>query len=187
MVSNAKAVIDFTAALDVEGTQMLILDRTKPNINNQESIYDMRLNVSTDFMDDVVYEVDLITYIYSNRKDLEWYVLTSDMLGRAESLKIPDGIYTVSIRVNNTYTTTHNFIVYQEIKEAAQKVLNDAGYSVYVSNYSFEYQNSTKYDFEKMTLISTLLTAIERNSLDGNIEAASKAMYQLKRILNLKK
>ena len=185
-IASTGVVIDFTAGLNNTGTELHILDCTKPDVDNTDTIYDLRLNLSSTVSGTTLYEIDLIAYIYSNRKDREWYVITSDMLGLGEGLVIPDGIYTVSIRANNTYTRTHNFVVYREVKAKAKELMTQAGYKVEVSSNSFQYQNSTKYDFEQMALISSLLTAIELNSLDGDLTAVTSAFKQLKRILKIK-
>lgn len=185
-IASTGVVIDFTAGLNNTGTELHILDCTKPDVDNTDTIYDLRLNLSSTASKAILYEVDLIAYIYSNRKDREWYVITSDMLGLGEGLVIPDGIYTVSLRANNTYTRTHNFVVYREAKAKAKDLLTQAGYKVNVSDNSFQYQNSTKYDFEEMSIVASLLTAIEIHSLDGDLTAVTSAFKQLNRILKIK-
>lgn len=184
--ASTGVVIDFTAGLNNTGTELHILDCTKPDVDNTETIYDLRLSLTSTVNSTALYEVDLIAYIYSNRKDREWYVITSDMLGIGEGQVIPDGIYTVSIRANNTYTRTHNFVVYREILTKAKAILSQAGYKVEVGSNSFQYQNSTKYDFEEMALLSSLLKAIEVNSLDGDLTAVTSAFKQIRRILKIK-
>ena len=185
-IASTGIVIDFYGVLSGDGKTLTIYDKTKPQPDVTDTIYDLRLSLTTDFMVQGVYEIDLISYIYSNRKDREWYVITSDMVGLGEDKELPDGIYTVTIRVNNTYSTTHTFVVFKKAYTLAKSILTEAGYKVTVSTNNFEYQNSTKYDWEKMTIISTLVSAMEMNSLDGNIEAVKSAFKQLNRILNIK-
>ena len=185
-IASTGIVIDFYGVLSEDGKTLTIYDKTKPQKDVTDTIYDLRLSLTTDFMVQGVYEIDLISYIYSNRKDREWYVITSDMVGLGEDKELPDGIYTVTIRVNNTYSTTHTFVVFKKAYTLAKSILTEAGYKVTVSTNNFEYQNSTKYDWEKMTIISTLVSAMEMNSLDGNIEAVKSAFKQLNRILNIK-
>jgi len=185
-IASTGVVIDFTIGLNHEGTEIHVMDCTKPDVDNTDTIYDLRLSLVSEATNTTLYEVDLIAYLFSNRKDREWYVITSDMLGIGEGQLIPDGIYTISIRANNTYTRTHNFVIYREIREKAKLKLLEAGYKVEVGTNSFQYQNSTKYDFEEMSLIYSLLSAIETNCLDGNLEAVRVAFKQIKRILKIK-
>ena len=182
--ASTGVVIDFTARIE-DGNKLVIVDTTKPQPDFTDTIYDWRLSLTTDFMKEGIYEVDLIAYLYSNRVDRELYIITSDMVGKPESSVLPDGLYTVSIRVNNTYTRTHNFMIMQTIEAEATKVLDEAGFKVDVRPNSYQYQNSTKYDYEKMSLVYSLLSSIQNNALDGNYDAVKAAYTQLKKLLKL--
>jgi hypothetical protein len=132
-----------------------------------------------------VYERDLIEYLYQNRIDREWFRITADMVGKKEGDDIPDGIYTISIRVNNTYTTTHKFVVYREIKAQVDAKLAEVGFKVDVRKNSYEYQNSTKYNFEQYSILYSLISSLENNATDGNEASALEAFTQLRKFIKL--
>ena len=131
------------------------------------------------------FEADLITYLQYNRVDREWFIVTPDMLGYSEGQPIPDGVYTASIVVNNTYTVQHTFLLFNDVETAIEGLLSDAGYVIKVSEIDLRYQNSDKYDFENYSILASLLAAIKENAIDGNIEAAQQALKQAQRVLNI--
>lgn len=182
--ASTGVIYDFYGELTSDGRELLIKDCTKPEKDVTDTLYDIRLFLSTSFTSSL-YEADLIAYLYQNRIDREWFRITADMVGKKEGDVIPDGIYTVSIRVNSTYTTTHNFVVYREIKELVDAKLAEVGFKVDVRSNSYEYQNSTKYNFEQYSILYSLISSIENNATDGNMEAVKAAFTQIKKYLKI--
>lgn len=182
--ASTGVIYNFYGELTSDGKELLIKDCTMPEKDVTDTLQDIRLFISTDFTS-TLYEADLIAYLYQNRIDREWFRITADMVGKKEGDNIPDGMYTISLRVNSTYTTTHTFVVYREIKTAVDAKLAEVGFKVDVRNNSYEYQNSTKYNFEQYSILYSLMSSIENNAYDGDVTATKAAFTQIKKYLKL--
>lgn len=183
-------VLDFYPRLDIgpedEGQvfHVVIEDTTVANPLFTDNITSLLLYVSSSYTPIEDYEADLIHYIYSSRVDKEWYVLQSDMLGLGEAQPFPDGLYDITIQINNTNTTNHKFFIFHEIETKIQGLLDEAGFKVEATENNLAYQDSNKYDFETYSILYSLLATMRTNSLDGNTKAAEQALLKAQRVLS---
>lgn len=179
---NFEVVIDFYAVLDTP-QEMVIIDTSYIDRYTNFEIKTMQLTLTNSIMPDYIHTADLIPYIYSKKRDKQLYTITSDMLGLSEGQVLPDGSYTVTIDVNNAFSTENTFIVFQDVEEKTLTILRDSGFSIDTDQTNLLYQDSNKYDFELMTILASLLETIKQNALDKNIEAAMEALDKLQRTL----
>lgn len=163
--------------------ELYFFDMTRTDMVTNYRINTLTFTLQSKYLPNQLYNVDVMPYIYTQREHREWYKVTSDMVGINEGQPIPDGVYSASFLVNNMYTTTHTFIVYQTIEKEIKTLLSSAGFRVDSDEVNLLYQNSDKYDFETLSILYSLLGAIERNALDANITGAEEALIKAQRIL----
>ena len=180
--------IDFYPFLEempkgVLSKRLIFKDTTKNRVYTGEQINTLTIKLTSHYMPNKVYEADVMPYIYTERKNLEWFSLTSDQLGVSEGEAIPDGVYQATFYVNNAYQVTHSFMVIQSLWKEANAVLSKAGFSVDVSGTNLYYQHATKYDFELMAILYSLLGSLRLNMYRGDLEAAETAFLKAKRVL----
>lgn len=183
-------ILDFYPRLDIQPEddnqvfRVVLEDTTVVNPFFTENITSLHLYVSSSYTPIQDYEIDLIPYLTATRVDREWYVLQSDMLGLGESQPFPDGLYDITIQINNTYTTNHKYFIFHEIESKIQELLDEAGFKVDATENNLAYQGSNKYDFETYSILYSLLAAIRTNSLDGKTQAAEQALLKAQRVLS---
>ena len=145
-------------------------------------IYSLQIRVQ---YADKEYNGDVLHYISTKRVDRELFVIEADMLGFPTGAVMPDGVYTVTMTVNNTYTRKHSFMLFYELEKEITKLFTDSGYKVTADQFNLQYQNSDKYDYETYSILASLLASIEQNMLDGDLDAANTAYVKAKKILKL--
>lgn len=183
-------MIDFTPVLQIRPEdqdkvfRIVFLDTTRNSNSGPFTINSLGFRITSDNLQ-VPYEADALVYLMTERKDREWYMVESDMLNLGEGQPIPDGVYTASFTVNNTTTTEHSFVVFRDTELAITSLLNNAGFFVDTNVSTLDYQDSNKYDFERFSILYSLLGTIRQNSLDGDAEAVKEALYKAKRILTI--
>lgn len=178
--------IDFYPIIYKEDPFTLVfLDTTRLEIPTSFNISSLTFTLQSPYISDGIFNLDVLPYLSAYQADKEWLRVTSDMLGVDEGQPIPDGAYTASFVVDNTYTTTHTFMVYQNFKYEVQQLVADSGFKIDLMETNLAYQNSDKYDFEKMAMVTTLLATLEQSMLDGDIVAAEEALSKGKAILQL--
>lgn len=145
-------------------------------------IYSLQIRVQ---YADKEYNGDVLHYINTKRVDRELFVVEADMLGFPTGAVMPEGVYTVTMTVNNTYTRKHSFMLFYELEKEITKLFTDSGYKVTADQFNLQYQNSDKYDYETYSILASLLASIEQNMLDGDLDAANTAYVKAKKILKL--
>ena len=174
--------IDFYPVLEDNYT-LVFEDTTKLENPQSYEIDTMEFTLTSPYLPNTTYTADAINFYYTQKQDKEWYRVTSGQLGLAETQWIPDGVYEASFKVNNQYTTTHKFMVFQDFETKTNALLNNAGYSVDTDETNLLYQNATKYDFETYSILYSLLAQLKQFMLDGDVTAAEEALVKGTRIL----
>lgn len=101
----------------VDDNTILLMDVTKGYGKTLPTkIYSMSLNiVSANIPTGSIDNLDVLTYMQSNRVDFELFKITNGTLGLQEGTAIPDGIYNFTLYINNSISATYSIVVITEI------------------------------------------------------------------------
>jgi len=122
--------MDIKAGL-IDTYRIIVYDETRNSVSKLPSVvHSISLDVLSDIVSqDSARDLDVLGYMYSNRNESELYIIDSNTLGLPKGLEIPDGTYTIVVRVNNVEDSRINVVVLtsiqRKIKELSEFMPND--------------------------------------------------------------
>lgn len=174
--------------LQVDDYTIKVIDNTLVDqISPINEINNMTLDIiGANVLDGGVYDIDIIPYIKTYKRDREIYEITSDVLGIGTSVIIPDGTYTLTWTINNIYTITHTFCVYNTIKKAVDELLTNVNYNVEVTTTDVDligdYCNG---DIEQVRLAQAMLDSLRVAAAIGSTTQCNDLLNKLNRLLTI--
>lgn len=133
-------------------------------------------------------DIDLIAYLSTKKVQNELYIITSESLGLAESVDIPDGVYIITYNINNQYIKEVKFLMYENVRARTIDLLNEVNYKVIVGDYDISYIKDSidsPYDIEKARIASNLLTMLEEYTQIPDEVEVNNTLDKLERILEI--
>jgi hypothetical protein len=108
--------------VEVDSANILLYDKTQlRNSNFPPNIFSIKMDIiSANIPNGIIRDIDILAYIQENKRDYEMYRITGSVLGLKEGIDIPDGVYTVVIKINNIVDSEHSIAVVTEVKEAVR-------------------------------------------------------------------
>lgn len=174
--------------LQVDDYTIKVIDNTLANqISPINEINNMTLDIiGANVLDGGVYDIDIIPYIKTYKRDREIYEITSDVLGIGTSVIIPDGTYTLTWTINNIYTITHTFCVYNTVKKTVDELLTNVNYNVEVTTTDVDligdYCNG---DIEQVRLAQAMLDSLRVAAAIGSTTQCNDLLNKLNRLLTI--
>lgn len=174
--------------LQVDNYTIKVIDNTAPNqISPINIINSMTLDIiGSNVLNGGVYSIDIIPYIKTYKRDKEIYEITSEVLGLGSDTIIPDGTYTLTWVINNMYTTTHIFCVYNTIRKAINELLTNVNYNVEVTTTDVDligdYCNG---DIEQVRLAQAMLDSLRVAAAIGSKTQCNDLIDKLNRLLTI--
>lgn len=134
-----------------------------------------------------VENLDILQYLYFNRVDNELYRITPETLGLSSNSSIPDDIYYLTFRVNNTEEYKLDFIVLDEVSDKIKKLVNSIDVDINIEDNSIFTKNlpldaETSRIYYVMAIYFKLLTLLHD---DKNHPECNDLLDKLQRILSI--
>ena len=179
--------IDFITILEDDYT-MKIYDVTPINEELPLNIYSMTLDILSSKIPNgqIPNKLDVIAYLENQRIQREIYTITSEVLGFATSLVIPDGVYHMFYNINNTISKESIFLVYNAVEKAVNEMLADVNYNITIGDYDVTYVGDTcSADIEKVRLAVALLDSLKANTQTPDEVVVNDTLDKLTRLLEI--
>jgi hypothetical protein len=179
--------VDFFAILEDSKT-IKLYDVSPSGQSLPLNIYSMTLNITSSVIPDGMIDnkLDILAYLSNQRIQKEIYTVTSEILGFANSIDIPDGVYHFFYDVNNTDVKERVFLVYQTVEAATNEMLEAVNYNIEIGDYDIEYVGDTsEYDIEKVRLAVTLLDSLKEQAKLPDEVKVNDTLDKLTRLLEI--
>ena len=129
---------------------------------------------------------DIKSYLNAYQKDIPMFKITNTTLNIDPALIIPDGVYTITININQ-FSKTDLFINYRQIEKQINALVEDKQYNVIIgTNSTYKtYDNITLGDIEQ---IRTLLSLFDYLIIlaDGlDISESVRVFNEINKLLKL--
>jgi len=169
---------------------IFLKDYSSTNRNDiPEQIYAMSLDIVSNKIPNgrISQPIDLLSYLLStSRKDEILYHITSQDLGLGENQPIPDGIYQFTYTINNSFVKSHKFLIYLQINNLVENLLQQVGYNVKIGEFDINYVGDySKYDIEKVRLMVALLDELRTYSMIADEAKVNSSLEKLQRLATL--
>lgn len=175
----------------VDNKNILLLDKTRWGFKElPASIYSILMDIeSVNVVGGTVYNLDVLDYMRTKRVDYELYRITSETLGLRNGADIPDGIYRITIRVNNLTTTKYDIVVINEIQSEMKRLAGLLGEGIDVTDTSISINTSVSNNITSKWLY--VLGVYGKLMLDlgipNNLVAVNNDIDKLQRLLTIVK
>lgn len=179
--------LDFFAVIE-DASTIKLFDVSQINETLPTTIYSMTLDVISSKMTNgrLDNKLDVIAYLRNQRIQTEIYTLTSDILGFGENVVIPDGVYHIYYDINNSVLKEHTFLIYRNVEEKVNFLLEQVNYGVEVNNYDYEFVGDySDYDLEKVRLCVSLLDNLKTQAQEPNEVDVNDTLDKLERLLEI--
>jgi len=131
-------------------------------------------------------KLDVINYIRMHRVQNELFTVTSDVLGLAADLPIPDGVYHYYYALNNSIIREHTFLFYATVEEEINKLVKEVNYNVEIGDYDYEFVGDySQDDLERIRLAVSLFNEIESIAQAPDEVKANDTLDKLQRLLEI--
>lgn len=170
-------------------TELQVIDNTRVStISVPEDYTEMKLTIRSIVIPNtgIVADINIIEYIQNKRVDRELYTITPTTLGLT-STNIPDGYYEFEFSVNSVYVTTKKYIIYQNVLEEYNEVLEDSTTNVDMNDYGeIRYiEPTTEYDMEKIYLVGSVLEELKAQRFDPDEDKVNELVDKAERLLGI--
>lgn len=125
--------------------------------------------------------IDIVAYLYTKRVDNEIYVIKSEDLGLASNIDIPEGLYTLTTTINNTYQKIHNIVVWFNTKKKYDQLATEVSSAFEITPNGIKYINEEK--VKQFGIATSLVLTIEKEALEGDTSEIDTLLKKLQRVL----
>jgi len=172
--------------VQIDDYRIVVLDTTRGSSSNLPiKIYSMELTIQGNVMPDNKVKLDALNYMFNERTDNELYTITSSVLGFGSGIKIPDGVYTCNLNINNTENVNLDFIVVSGIKDKLIAISENIQVDLVIEDRfvrGSELTDSMLHYYYAMSLYSKLILSTGELV---NYKESEKIINQLKRVLSI--
>lgn len=103
-------------------------------LTTSKTIDNWELHISSNKLKTIV-KLNLIDYIYTNRKEEELYIINPEILNLKDTFI--DGLYKFEMYINNTLVKTHYVILYNNLYNRLKQLLVKYNYSFTISKVGY--------------------------------------------------
>jgi hypothetical protein len=131
---------------------------------------------------------DIINYLRLQRIQTEIFTIKSEHLGLDNNINIPDGVYHFFIEINNNIKKETIFVVYKEIDDKINQLLEDSSYNVKIGDYDVSYVGDSvkvKYDIETVRLAVVLRDTLISAANNKDEVLVNDTLDKLNRLLEI--
>jgi len=135
-----------------------------------------------------IVDIDVLNYMLHHRVSNELFIITSATLGLGQGANIPDGIYKLELKLNNTIFARETVAFYAGINEALDMAAHENEFDIEVTQEGYSFKtNGDKQKCELLAIAYALYWQLMGHTVKENEVAINDSLDKLKRILTLVK